>query len=308
MWSRIGHNLPSKIFAIVCAILLWFYVHTRENPLLTQEIKAEPMVKDLAPNLVITSSLPPITMSIKAPKKKLETLDLNNLKPWISLFGKGEGTYVVPVNLSPPPGVSLSYSPKRLSVTLEKLFSVEIPVQLVISSPLPPGFSLRNLRLQPPKVTVYAPSSLLNRLGTAQVFFDLNQGETEAILPVVLLGKDNTPLSGVKILPPLIKVSALLRGPTTVLTKTLPIVPKLVGSLPPNLSLQRVEVSPAMVTVTGPSPVVIPLDKVETEPIYLSDITSTSSLQVALSPIDKVRFLDVDKVTIYIEVVERKQE
>lgn len=306
MWSRIRHNLPAKIFAILCAILLWFYVHTRENPFLTQVIKEEPIVKDLAPNLVITSSLPSITISIKAPKKKLETLDLNNLKPWISLFGKREGTHVVPVNLPPIPGVSLSYSPKRLRLTLEKILSVEIPVQLVISSPLPSGTSLRDLRLQPSKVTVYAPSSLLNRLGSAQVFFDLSQGGTEAILPVVLLGKDNTPLSGVKIVPPLIRVSALLSGPATILTKTLPVVPKLVGSLPPNLSLQKVEVSPAVVTVTGPSSILMPLDKVETEPIYLNNITSTSSLQVALSPIDKVRLLDVDKVTVSIEVMESK--
>lgn len=300
MWEKLRHNLGYKIFAFFAAVTLWMYVRTQQNPIVSQEIKKEIEVKGLAPGLIITSPLPTISLLIKAPKKKLEQIDLHSIKAEISLEGKGEGSYEVPLKISAPKGVSVYSKVKSVRVDLDRIVSQQMPVQVVISGAPPEGFSLGAISLNPTNVLVYYPLSQRGNLLGAQVLVDPSRGEGEVMLPVLVVDKQNKPVSNARVIPPLVKVTLALK--TTRVVKVLPIVPDFTGSLPNNLVLQKVEVYPEVVSVTGPHSVLTGLNSIKTEKIDLSQIQSSCSLEVPLAKVDKVSFLDADKATVKITV------
>ncbi len=300
MWERIRHNWGYKMFAFLTAAILWMYVRTQQNPLVTQEIKKEIEVKGLAPGLLVTSPLPPINLIIKAPKKRLEQIDPQSIKVEISLAGKGEGSYDVPLIVSAPKGVKVSYKVRNVNVILDRMVSQQVPVQAVPTSLPPEGFSLSGLYLNPTDVIIYYPLSQKETLLGAQVLVDLSRGEGEVVLPVLVVDKENKPVANVRVTPPFVKATISLK--TTKLTKVLPIVPNLVGSLPNNLVLEKVEVSPPIVSVTGPSSVLGELSSIKTEKIDLSRIESSCSLEVPLEKLERVSFLDTNKAIVRIIV------
>lgn len=300
MWARLRHNWGYKIFALFAAIILWMYVRTQQNPIVTQEIKKEIEVKGLAPGLVLTSPLPPLNILVKAPKKRLEQIETNSIRAEIFLDGKEEGSYEVPVIVSAPKGVSVIYKLRNVRVVLDRMISQQVPIQAVVSSPPPEGFSLSSISLTPTDVLVYYPLSQKGNLLTAQVLVDLSKGEGEVMLPVLVVDKQNRPLANTRVIPPLAKVTISLK--TTRVVKVLPIVPDFTGSLPNNLVLEKVEVNPQVVSVSGPSSLLGELSSVKTEKIDLSYIESTCSLEVPLAKMEKVTFLDATKATVRIKV------
>lgn len=300
MWERLKHNWGYKIFALFLAAILWMYVRTQQNPFVTQEIKKEIEIKGLAPGLLITSPLPTVSLFLKAPKKKMEQINLNSIKVEISLDGKGEGTYTLPLTISVPKGVSVSYKVRNVKVVLDRIVSQQLPVQAVVSAPPPEGFSLRAIYLNPSNVLVYYPLSQKENLLGAQVLVDLSRGEGDVMLPVLVMDKHNKPMENVRVTPPLVKVSISFKASDVV--KVLPIVPDFIGSLPDHLVLEEVEIYPQVVSVTGPAAVLEGLSSVKTEKIDLSRIESSSSLEMPLVKIGQVRFLDADKATVKITV------
>jgi YbbR domain-containing protein len=300
MWGRLKHNWGQKLFAFFSALLLWIYVHTQENPLITQEFKKEIEVNGLAPGLIITSQLPTLSISLRGAKKKLERISSNAIKAEISLEGKGAGVYSVPVRISAPRGFDISYRPRRVSVVLDRIISQQMAVQPIISSPPPEGFSLRALFINPQNVLVYYPLSKREELASAGVLVDLEKGEGDSMLPVLIMDRRNKPMQNVRVVPPLVKVSVSFNVSRS--RKVLVVVPEFAGSLPDNLVLEKVEVNPPVVAVTGPNTILERLSTIKTERIDLSRIEASCSLDVPLVKLERVNILDKDIVSVKLTV------
>jgi YbbR domain-containing protein len=300
MWVRLKHNWGQKLFAFISAVLLWIYVHTQENPLITQELKKEIEVNGLAPGFVITSHLPTVSITLRGAKRKLERISSNAIKAEINLEGKGVGTYNLPVRISAPKGLDISYRPRRVKVVIDGIVSQQMAVQPVISSQPPEGFSLRAISINPPNVLVYYPLSKKDEMAGASVLVDLEKGEGDSMLPVLVMDRRNKPMQNVRVVPPLVKVSIRFNVPRA--GKVLVVVPDLVGSLPNNLVLEKVEVNPQTVAVTGPNTILEKLSTIKTEKIDLSRISASCSLEVPLVKLEGVNILDRGSVTVKLTI------
>jgi YbbR domain-containing protein len=300
MWGRLKHNWGQKLFALFSALLLWVYVHTQENPLITQEFRKEIEVTGLAPGLVITSQLPTLSVSLRGAKKRLERISSNAIKAEISLEGKGAGIYSVPVRISAPNGLDISYRPRKVRVVLDRIVSQQMAVQPIISSPPPEGFSLRAIFINPQNVLVYYPLSKKEEMAGACVLVDLEKGEGDSMLPVLVMDRRNKPMQDVRVVPPLVKVSVSFNVSRVI--KMLAVVPDFVGSLPNNLALEKVEVSPPVVAVTGPNIILERLNTIKTEKIDLSRIEASCSLELPLVKLDRVNILDKETVTVKLTI------
>ena len=300
MWGRLKHNWGQKLFAFFSALLLWIYVHTQENPLITQEFRKEIEVTGLAPGLVITSQLPTLSVSLRGAKKRLERISSNAIKVEISLEGKGAGIYSVPVRISAPNGLDISYRPRKVRVVLDRIVSQQMAVQPIISSPPPEGFSLRAIFINPQNVLVYYPLSKKEEMAGAGVLVDLEKGEGDSMLPVLVMDRRNKPMQDVRVVPPLVKVSVSFNVSRVI--KMLAVVPDFVGSLPNNLALEKVEVSPPVVAVTGPNIILERLNTIKTEKIDLSRIEASCSLELPLVKLDRVNILDKETVTVKLTI------
>jgi len=300
MWGRLKHNWGQKLFAFFSALLLWVYVHTQENPLITQEFRKEIEVTGLAPGLVITSQLPTLSVSLRGAKKRLERISSNAIKAEISLEGKGAGIYSVPVRISAPKGLDISYRPRKVRVVLDRIVSQQMAVQPIISSPPPEGFSLRAIFINPQNVLVYYPLSKKEEMAGAGVLVDLEKGEGDSMLPVLVMDRRNKPMQDVRVVPPLVKVSVSFNVSRVI--KMLAVVPDFVGSLPNNLALEKVEVSPPVVAVTGPNIILERLNTIKTEKIDLSRIEASCSLELPLVKLDRVNILDKETVTVKLTI------
>ncbi len=75
-------------------------------------------VKNLAPNLTATVSPASVTITLKGPLPRLNTLQI---QPEVDVNGQGPGTYVLPVQVTIPPDISMQIEPADVTVTLTPL-------------------------------------------------------------------------------------------------------------------------------------------------------------------------------------------
>ncbi|MGB9876232.1 MAG: CdaR family protein [bacterium] len=300
MLARLKHNWGQKLFAFFSALFLWIYVHSQENPIITQVIRKEIEIKGLAPGLIITSHLPTLNITIRGAKKRIEQISPNSIRASISLEGKDVGIHSVSVRVSTPRGLNVSYKPHRIKVVIDKIVSQQMAVQPIITSPPPEGFTLKAIYLNPQNVSVYYPLSKRSEVASANVLVDLGRGEGDYTLPVLIMDRGNKPMQNVRVIPPLVKVSINFYVSKAV--KVVPVVPDFAGSLPNNLILTKVEVYPSVVAISGPNTVLAGLDSIKTEKIDLSNIESSCSLEVKLVKPDRVSILDRKTVSVKLTI------
>jgi|GEM_PF-1523105 len=72
-------------------------------------------LKNLAPNLVGTLSPSAVTVTLKGPLPKLNNLEIH---PVVDVSGQGPGSYVLAVQVSAPPDISVEITPADVTVTL----------------------------------------------------------------------------------------------------------------------------------------------------------------------------------------------
>ena len=75
-------------------------------------------MKNVTPNLMATASPASVTITLKGPLPRLNALQI---QPVVDVSGLGAGSYVLPVQVTAPPDVSVQIMPADVTVTLAPL-------------------------------------------------------------------------------------------------------------------------------------------------------------------------------------------
>src|SRR3954452_1081680 len=119
------------LFSIALALALWGWVTTSRDPERTRTFSnvafAQPSLPD---DLVVTTELTPVSVTVKGPRSDVEDLTTSDLHPSLDLGGiAGPGTYTVKVDVPKPGDVwSISTSPRSVNIIVEVMTTKAFPV------------------------------------------------------------------------------------------------------------------------------------------------------------------------------------
>ena len=166
------HNWMAKLGSLAFAALLWLAI--LGEPELVTTHTAPILYKSLPPGLLIGSdALDQVRVELRGPSGKLSPdrlaemavlLDLSDVK------GPGERTFTLSdADFHLPQGVAFLRSvPSQLRVRFARLVSREVPVNVRISAPLPPGYRMARQEADPQVLRIAGPEARVNSVTTAE--------------------------------------------------------------------------------------------------------------------------------------------
>jgi YbbR domain-containing protein len=189
-------SIPTILLSIVVALTVWVMATTAADPSETRtypntvpiEIIGQPT------DLVITSDLPEsVTLSLRAPTSIWTTMltEKAPVRALIDLSGVNSGEHVIPVQIQVgiKPVEVVSYSPRSVDLTLEKMKSQKFDITVITRGLLPAGYQAEEPQLSETSAMVSGAGTIVDRVSQVRAVIDLSQvtediNETITLQPV----------------------------------------------------------------------------------------------------------------------------
>lgn len=284
-------NTRTLLIAIILAVIVWISAVNISDPNLTQQYPKPVAIElvGLDPNMVVVGDLPEnLTLSLIAPRSIWNemTADDGAVRAIVDLSGVEEGTHTIKVSLqiTSRPVEVISRSDETVEVTLERVASKKLGVDLILRGEPAIGYETRGATFEPREVTISGPASLVDQVSTAEVelvIAGLRQ-DIQDDLAVTLRDKGGNPVRGLTLSPSVISVSQpilQLGGYRDIAVKV-----NISGQQAGGYRVTNISVFPPVVTVYSQNPALV-ADMpgfVETEPFNLNGGSEDIDTRVAL--------------------------
>jgi YbbR-like protein len=161
-------NLGLKLFSLLIAVLLAYFVHSDTNEGVVA-ISVPVELKGLPPQkTVVLPIIKQVQVSIKGPSFLLSQIYASPPAFHIKVPSDVGNRYIAKLSkslLALPPGVDImSIEPAEIDFTLDNLLRKEIPVQVEQFGAPPEGLKISELIVKPSRVTIVGPESELSSL------------------------------------------------------------------------------------------------------------------------------------------------
>ena len=127
-------NLPAKIFALLVAVVLWFFVMNDQNPSIDGSFTVPLSVVNAPEGYKISRSDDNIKIKVRGPRSLFVSASASEFKAYVSLEGVEEGRNSIKVQTVLPQGFELvEASPDLVTVTVEKIIQRQVKVELIVT-------------------------------------------------------------------------------------------------------------------------------------------------------------------------------
>lgn len=202
----------------------------------------------------------------------------------------------VPIDVRPfTDGVDiLEWTPTSISVQLDRLAEKEVRV-VVDRGDIPEGLEIASPSVDPRRVTARGPATQLGRVDHAVARVAIDQSGIDVSnrsVTLVPVDADGSEVNAVDLEPETATVDIDVSTVDT--TKTVAIVPNLVGQPATGFEILSVTIQPAVVTLRGVPGALTGVEEVTTQPISIAGATATRTVNVELVLPPDVTLADED--------------
>ncbi|GBD29475.1 CdaA regulatory protein CdaR [bacterium HR32] len=295
-----------RVLSLAVAVALWYMVGADRNPQVERTVSAELRARGLPAGLQVLRLPSRVEARVRGPRSAMVELGTNSLEAYVDLSEVTEpGEYRVPVRAQiPAPGVQVvSLEPDEVVVSVDAVARRQVPVEVDLQGSPLPGVVVGQPSVQPGRVAVQGPRSLVQQVQRAWVAVDVSglRASLTQSLRVRVVDASGAELAGLAVQPQNVQVTVPVGEGT--LTRTVPVVPTVTGQPPPGLSVALVEAAPSVVTVRGPQDLVVNLSVVLTEPVDVSAVEGEVRRRVRLRLPPRVRADEGSTVSVRVAVL-----
>lgn len=303
---NILYNLGVFLLAIVLAAIIWAAAIANNDPIDTRLWQIELQTVGLPPDAQLLNR-PPSTASItiQGPTSALDRLSPEDYTAVVDLSDVpfGENDVVIQVDGGTDGVEILTTSPETVRINMEQIITRDIPVRVDVRGDVARGHRRGQESIVPEFVQVTGIASQVNQLAEARVtvfldnarqdvdllrrptFYDL-QGNVASTVGMTLNPID------VQVVIPVVELAGFAEKPITV---------NWVGDPAPGYRLLNINVEPSSVLVSAP-PDQLDALRIETEPVDITGLTMTETLQVTLDLPEGVTVEDPQPIIVTIDI------
>lgn len=285
MSNLLKKNLSIKIVCLVAAALLWIYIAASQNTVAKYPGSIQIKAINVPGNLVAIYDIKTVNIKIMADPSTWSKLSTDSFSAYIDLSGHTEGTYEFNVNVvSSLPGVQIiEKNPNKIIVSLEPVISKEVGINKTTEGAAAEGLVAGNIVLDPEKVVIKGPKSVINGISEVYAIIRLN-GESEDFtknISLVALDEQGEAINNVEIIPP--NVSAAVAIVKASNNKTVGVKVKTTGMPKAGYYVANISVAPNTIDITGQASTLTDIAYIETAPIDLTNQDVNIDQDVALN-------------------------
>lgn len=307
----INKDYTIKILSVMLALLLWFYVITEQNPVITKDITVPIRLINTVflekNNMVMVNETDnfSLTLRIKGKKDVLDKLNSNTVDAYADLEGhnqKGENFLRINIGGIPEDVNILMKSLERLKIVLEPKISVQKSVRLnVMGNPIH-GMAAMTPTLTPGDIMITGAESKINEIQDVRADVDIASAATgvNKVVPVRVLDKTGKDIQDIVIEPGNVKVGIPIED-----TKRVSLSMDITGQPAEGYVVSSTSVQPGEVLVTGKQQALAGIDSIKTEKIDITEGKAAVSKEVRLIIPEGIEIVDADESVIVSVIIEK---
>jgi len=209
-------NFGTLLTAFILAVIVWVSAVIASDPneehILNRTVSIEIIGQD--PSLQIMGDVTRnVTLVLRAPSSVWTQLNNDQqsmtAKVDLSNLGPGEHNVSVQVQITPHLVRLISQDPQQITITLDSIATQLFPVNLIVTGTPPVGYQAQTPLLEPTKLSVTGPESLISKIKQARVTMDITNANQTIIRDVIplLLDAEGQTVSGLTISPEAVTVT-----------------------------------------------------------------------------------------------------
>ena len=293
------NKIPRILLAMLISVFLWLYVVTVVDPNDTKVVYSVPVTYENMTsltdnNLVMTSGQnATVTLKFYGRRSDLNNLTSESLTVTADVSRiKSEGEQNLSYTVTLPDSVSnnnvqlTERTPSRLTVDVERAVEKQVDVAVDISNEVADGYvaDLEAMKISPETITVFGPEAEVSKIDSARVSLDIG-GVTETVdnsFPYQLVDADGNAVNTTNF-----RCSADAVDVTLLVEKykEIPLTLELKAGGGAKEKDVTVTLSPAYITISGPSAIVDAMDSVSIGTLDLAsmtEMTETKTYEITL--------------------------
>jgi YbbR domain-containing protein len=303
---RFRLDLGRALIAVGLACALWIVVQNEQNPERTDipAIAVPVDVVNTPPGLILVSEQPQIQVRVRMPNESWSLLRPGSFRATADASNASPGVNELPIRVEAlePRVRQVDPIPALANVVLEEVSERIMPVKLNFLGNLPFGYAYSQPRINPENVTVSGASSAVQRVDSVviDIRFDSLTVSLNATYAPRPLDARSTEIRTVRVNPSTVNVDVPIAQ--TVGYKEVGVRPVVRGSVAAGYYLQPIELEPSTVTVVGSPTELATVSFVDTEPVDVSNLSSSVVRRVQVVPPPGLTLLQPQPVSLTIRV------
>ncbi len=278
------NNTVLKILSVLIAVCLWMYVMGSVNPMTTQTIENIP-VELLNQDTLEERGLAirggvgfSVDVVVEGKRSVLHELDKDKINATVDVFGYEEGQNSVLVQVEVPDNVRLKeVKTPRIDIIVDELVSAYKKIDVKFIGKTGSGIEPAVIATSPAEIEVKGAETLVNSIKTVQARLnaaELSNHPKSFQAKLQALNQNGEQIYDVTLSAETAEVEAVLYH-----TKTVPLEVKTTGSLPKKYGLEDLS-APKEIKICGEKDDLDSIEKIETEPVDMSQIRANTTLEL----------------------------
>lgn len=305
-------RLGIKIICVILAFGLWLYITNVDNPTRTSDLKGvevqlineEALEKS---NLAIYPGQKfTVDLELEGPSNEIYSINKEDfiVKVDLSTYALKKGENNIPVQIENyPTGINIKNNVAlSVKVVIEELAEKEVNINSKVKITFKSGFNQRSTIVKPTTIKVSGPASAVNKVTSASLVgeaLDI-EGDYNGDFSIMPMDDSGNEVTDVKLSQSQGTLSLKVGS-----KKEVTVGSSYKGVLKDGLKIDRLDLASDKITIIGDANDIEKIDKIETEPIDLSQITSSQDLKLNFIVPDGISIANDNKyVTATIKIKE----
>jgi YbbR domain-containing protein len=286
MLSFLRGNLAWIMLSLLLSAGLWVVVTFEVDPMITNSVGNVPIdIQGTPRTVLVLPSATSVEITVSAPTDVWPQLKVDKFRAVMDASKVIPGAQDLPVtivSLDPRARVE-SWTPKNVTLRVDPLKSKVVPVQVISQGAVRDLYQSGTVRTTPGEVTVSGPQSSVDQVTAAVIEVSLD-GLTSTVdksFRPIPETDGGVHVDRVSIVPEAVLVEIPIEQKLSY--KTVPVQPKLQGSVGLGYQVVGVTIDPSTVTLVGDPKTLNQLQFVTTQPVNVEGATSDREVTIDLA-------------------------
>ncbi|MDY3119261.1 MAG: CdaR family protein [Peptoniphilus sp.] len=290
----------TKIFSLILAILLWFFIITEIDPVITKdftnvdvELRNQSAMREAGLEL-LKSDAYTTSIVVSGNRSAIVGLKEEDISAYVDLAEVQPGSQRLPIHfrLSDDNVKIKKSNPTAITVVVDEMVTMKKPVTITAKGQPAEGMVLDRITVNQDQVVVKGPKKDVDKVHSVSGFIAIDDAKETVVSSVELLPLDQNKnvIAGLEITPNTVGVQAAISK-----AKSVPIEVNYKTDASADFDRERAILTPSSVIIAGDSDAIDRIASLSTRPVDPKELMNTNALSIELVVPEGVHLVNPDE-------------
>ena len=290
----------TKIFSLILSILLWFFIITEIDPVITKdfsnvevELRNQAAMREARMELLKNDAYT-TNIVVSGNRSAIIGLKEEDISAYVDLGEVQPGSQRLPIHfrLSDDNLKIKKSNPTAITISVDEVVTVKKPVTVTAKGQPAEGMVLDRITVNQEEVSVRGPKKSVDKVHSVSGYIPVSGAKESVVSSVELSAFDQNKdvIAGLEITPNTVGAQAVISK-----AKSVPIEVNYMNTGANDFNRDRAILTPASVTITGDTEAIDRIERILTRPIDPKELMKTSAMPIQLEVPEGIHLVNPDE-------------